>query len=335
MDPTLFDRRAFVAVLAGALASRPTATAAQPTTRPRIVGVLMGFSEDAETEARAKVFEQGLKEEGWSLGEDLRIEYRFSGGNVDRMLAFAEEFSALKPDCILAQSTPVVKALMQVTRTIPIVFVAVTDPIGSGFVASVARPGGNATGFTVFQGKMTGKYLSILRELIPQLTRAAIIYNPISAPGAKAVFLPAFIEAAAYYQVEPITLQVRSVAEIESGFAHLSAKPGTGLIVMPDNFTSLNRELIITLAAQHRIPTIYPYRYFAQAGGLLSYGVDAPDLFRRAAGYVSRILRGADPAELPVQAPMKFDLAINLKTAKDLGITVPKVLLAGADNLIK
>jgi len=331
MDPMLFDRRAFVAVLACTLA----ATAAQPTIRPRVVGVLMGFSEDAETQARAKAFEQGLMEEGWSLGNDLILEYRFSGGNVDRMLSFAEEFADLKPDCILAQSTPVVKVLMQVARTIPIVFVAVTDPIGSGFVASIARPGGNATGFTLFQGTMSGKYLSILREMIPQLTHAAIIYNPISAPGAGTVFLPAFIEAAKHYQIEPITLQVQSAADIENSFVELSGKPSVGLIVMPDNFTSLHRALVIALAARYRIPTIYPYQYFARAGGLLSYGVDAIDVFRRSAGYVSRILRGTNPAELPVQAPMKFELAINLKTAKALGLTVPKVLLAGAQDLIE
>ena len=331
----LFGRRAFMAFLGSALATRSMPTAAQPETRTRIVGVLMGFSEDAETQARARAFEEGLRDEGWSLGTDLLLEYRFSGGNSDRMRAFAEELATLKPDCIAGQSTPVIEALLRVTRTIPIVFVAVTDPIGSGFVSSIARPGGNVTGFTVFQGKMTGKYLSILRELIPQLSSAAIIYNPTTAPGAKAVFLPAFIEAATYYKIEPITFQVHSEAEIERGFSQLSGRRDVGLIVMPDNFTALNRELLITLAARYRIPAIYPYRYFAEAGGLLSYGVDAPDLFRRAAGYVSRILRGASPAELPVQAPIKFQLAINLRTAKDLGLTVLKILIAGAEGLIE
>ncbi|MGA8157154.1 MAG: ABC transporter substrate-binding protein, partial [Rhodoplanes sp.] len=181
---------------------------------------------------------------------------------------------------------------------------------------------------------ITGKYLSILRELIPGLTRAAIVYNPASAPGAGTVFLPAFIEAANQYKIEPITIQVHSPAEIETSFARLADQPNLGIIVMPDNFTSLNRKLLTTLAARYRIPTIYPYRYFVEAGGLLSYGVDAIDLFRQAADYVSRILRGANPANLPVQAPTEFELVINLKAAKDLGLTVPRVLLAGANDVV-
>jgi putative ABC transport system substrate-binding protein len=328
-------RRAFMAIFGCALASRPIQAVAQQTTRPRTVGVLMGLANDAETQARAKAFERGLEKEGWSVGKDLRIEYRFSGGNFDRMQAFADEFAALKPDCILGHSTPVVEALMRATRTIPIVFVSVTDPIGGKFVASMARPGGNATGFTIFQGTITGKYLSMLRELIPQLAHVAIIYNPESAPGAGTVFVPPFIDAAEKYKIEAITVQVRSSADIERGFAQLSEKPGIGLIVWADNFTTLHRELFITLAARYRIPTIYPYRYFAEAGGLLSYGVDAVDLFRRASVYVSRILRGANPADLPVQAPTKFELVINLKTAKELGLVVPRMLIAAADALIE
>jgi putative ABC transport system substrate-binding protein len=334
MEPTLLSRRAFLTLLGCALAGRPAPSFAQPKT-VRTVGVLMGFSEDADAKERAKAFEQGLKKKGWTIGKDLRIEYRFSGGNIDRMRAFAEEFAALGPDCIVGQSTPVVKALMQATRTIPIVFVAVTDPIGSGFVSSMASPGGNATGFTIIQGTITGKYLSILRELIPGLTRAAIVYNPASAPGAGMVFLPAFVQAAAKYKIEPITIPVHNAAEIKTSFARLADQPDLGVIVMPDNFTSLNRKLLTTLAARYRIPTIYPYRYFVQEGGLLSYGVDAIDLFRQAADYVSRILRGANPANLPVQAPTKFELVINLKAAKDLGLTVPRVLLAGANDVYR
>jgi putative ABC transport system substrate-binding protein len=334
MEPTLLGRRAFLTLLGCALASRPAPSFAQPKT-VRTVGVLMGFSEDADAKERAKAFEQGLKKKGWTIGKDLRIEYRFSGGNIDRMRAFAEEFAALGPDCIVGQSTPVVKALMHATRTIPIVFVAVTDPIGSGFVSSMASPGGNATGFTIIQGTITGKYLSILRELIPGLTRAAIVYNPASAPGAGMVFLPAFVQAAAKYKIEPITIPVHNAAEIETSFARLADQPDLGIIVMPDNFTSLNRKLLTTLAARYRIPTIYPYQYFVQEGGLLSYGVDAIDLFRQAADYVSRILRGANPANLPVQAPTKFELVINLKAAKDLGLTVPRVLLAGAHEVYR
>ncbi len=224
---------------------------------------------------------------------------------------------------------------MQATRTIPIVFVSVTDPIGSRFVASMARPGGNATGFTLLQATITGKYLSILREMIPQLARVAIIYNPSSVPDAGTFFLQPFIDAATEFKIEPIAIQVHSRAEIESGIAQLAGKPGTGFMVVPDNFITLHRELFIALAARYRIPAIYPYRYFAEAGGLLSYGVDAVDLFGSASVYVSRILRGANPADLPVQAPTKFELVINLKTAKELGLVVPRVLIAAADALIE
>jgi putative ABC transport system substrate-binding protein len=332
MDP---ERRAFMVFLGGVLALRPTAINAQPDTAVRRIGVLMGLENDPETQARSKAFEQGLETEGWSLGKNLRIDYRFSGGDLGRMQALANELAALRLDCILGQSTPVVTALTRATRTIPIVFVTVTDPIGSGFVTSMARPGGNATGFTILQSTITAKYLSMLKQLTPRLVRAAIIYNPDSAPRSGAFFSQPFIDAAKEFNVEPITAQVHNSAEIESAVASLGAKPGSGLIVMPDNFTALYRELFISLAAQFRIPTIYPYRYYAEAGGLLSYGVDAVDLFRRASNYVSRILRGAAPADLPVQAPTKFELVINLKTAKTLGLPVPKVLLAGADTLIE
>jgi putative ABC transport system substrate-binding protein len=333
MEPMLFDRRAFTAFLGCALASR-TAPAFAQQNAVRTVAVMVGLANDAEIQARAEAFEQGLAQDGWSRkNNNLHIIYRFSSGDLDQMQVFAKELVALKPDCILGHSTPVVRALTKATRSIPIVFVSVTDPISSGFVSSMAHPGGNVTGFTIFQGTMTGKYLSMLRELMPQVARVAIFYNPETAPGAGSVFLPAFIEAATHYKIEPITIQVRSTAEIESGFARLSKADRVGLIVMPDNFTSLHRELFITLAARYRIPAIYPYRYFVEAGGLLSYGVDAIDLFRRAADYVSRILRGANPADLPVQAPTKYELSINLKTAKNLDLTVPKVLLAAADGL--
>ncbi|MGA7452072.1 MAG: ABC transporter substrate-binding protein [Rhodoplanes sp.] len=333
MEPTLLGRRAFLTFLGCALASRPVPSFAQQKT-VRTVGVLIGLANDAETRARNEAFEQGLARDGWSKEKkNLRIIYRFSNGDLDRMQAMAKELVALGPDCILGHSTPVVRALKKATRTIPIVFVSVTDPVGSGFVESLAHPGGNITGFTIFQGTMTGKYLSMLREMVPQVARVAIAYNPASAPGAGSVFLPAFLEAAKQYKIEPIKIQVHSGADIESGFARLSEEDDIGLIVMPDNFTSLHREQFIALAAKYRIPTIYPYRYFVEAGGLLSYGVDAVDLFRRASGYVSRILHGTNPADLPVQAPTKFELSINLKTAKNLNITVPKVLLAGAGEI--
>jgi putative ABC transport system substrate-binding protein len=249
-------------------------------------------------------------------------------GMVGFTKALAKELVELKPDCIVGHSTPVVTALMQATRTIPIVFVSVSDPVGSGFVASMARPAGNMTGFTILPATITGKYLSMLKEMMPQLASVAILYNPDSAPAAGTFFLTPFVGAARDFKIQPITAQVRNPAEIESTIAKLGSEPRSGLIVMPDNFTSVHRKLIISLAAQFRIPTIYPYRYFAEEGGLLSYGVNTSDVFRRAAEYVSRILRGAKPADLPVQAPTKFELVINLGAAKALGLVMPRALLA-------
>jgi putative tryptophan/tyrosine transport system substrate-binding protein len=325
-------RREFITLLGGALVDQAIPANAQEPVRVRTVGVLMGFPNDAEAKARVQAFEQGLERVGWSVGQNLRIEYRYAEGDSVRMQALAKELVDLKPDCILGHSTPVVTALMHPTRTIPIVFVSVSDPVGSGFVASVARPAGNMTGFTIFPATITGKYLSILREMMPQLARVAILYN---ADQAGSFFLSPFADAAEEFKVQPITAQVRNPAEIESAIAKLGSQPRSGLIVIPDNFTSVHRQLIISLAAQFRIPAIYPYRYFADEGGLLSYGVDALDLFRRASEYVSRILRGADPADLPVQAPTKFELVINLKTAKALGIVIPRILLAGAEQVIE
>ena len=322
-------RREFITLLGGALAAQAIPANAQEL-RVRTVGVLMGFANDAEAKARVQAFEQGLERVGWSVGQNLRIEYRYAEADSVRMQALAKELVELKPDCIVGHSTPVVTALM--TRTIPIVFVSVSDPVGSGFVASMARPAGNMTGFTIFPATITGKYLSILKEMMPQLARVAILYN---ADYARSFFLSSLVGAAREFKVQPITAQVRNPAEIESAIAKLGSEPRSGLIVMPENFTSVHRQLIISLAAQFRIPTIYPYRYFADEGGLLSYGVDVTDLFRRAAEYVSRILRGAKPADLPVQAPTKFELVINLKTARALGLIMPRILLAGADQVIE
>ena len=296
--------------------------------------MLMGLANDAEAHGRSMAFEQGLEREGWSLGQDLRIEYRYAEGDTARMQAFAKELVELKPDCIVGHSTPVVAALKYATRTIPIVFVSVSDPIGSGFVASMARPGGNITGFTILHASIAGKYLSMLKEIVPQLARVALMYNPHSVPNSGRFFSGAFMEAAAQHKVRPIIAQVHDPAEIENTITKLGAEMGSGLLLVPDNFTTVHRELIISLTAQFRIPAIYPYRYFAKAGGLLSYGVDAVDLFRRASEYVSRILRGAAPVDLPVQAPTKFELVINLGTAKALGLVIPRLLLASADQVI-
>ena len=328
-------RREFITWLGGALTCWPIAANAQPAARERTVGVLMGLADDSEARGRSMAFEQGLQRWGWSLGQNLRIAYRYAEGDFVRMHALAKELVGLKPDCIVGHSTPVVKALMQATRTIPIVFVSISDPVGSGFVASMARPAGNMTGFTILRASITGKYLSMLEQMVPQLARVAILYNPDSAPAGGTFFLSPFLGAAREFKVQPITAQVHHPAEIESTLAKLGSEPRSGLVVMPDNFTSVHRKLIISLAAQFRIPAIYPYRYFADEGGLLSYGVDITDSFRGAAEYVSRILRGAKPADLPVQAPTKFELVINLSAAKALGLVMPRSLLASADQVIE
>jgi len=328
-------RRDFITLLGGALADQAIPAKAQEPVRVRTVGVLIGFANDAAAKARVKAFEQGLESEGWSLGQNLRIEYRYAEGDSTRMEALTKELVELKPDCVLGQSTPVTAALMRATRTIPIVFVAVSDPIGSGFVASMARPGGNITGFTVLHASIAGKYLEMLKEMVPQLAHVAIMYKPHSAPDAGTFFSRPFIESATKLKVRPITAEVHDASEIENAIVKLGRESGSGLVLVPDNFMAVHRDLIISLTAQFRIPAIYPYRYFAEAGGLASYGVDAIDQFRRASEYVSRILRGAKPADLPVQAPTKFELVINLKTAKALGLVIPRILLAGADQVIE
>jgi putative ABC transport system substrate-binding protein len=328
-------RREFIALLGGALADHAIPANAQEPVRVRTVGALMGFANDAEAQTRIDGFEKGLESEGWSLGQNVRIEYRYAEGDSARMQALAQELVELKPDCILAQSTPVTNALMRATRTIPIVFVAVSDPIGSGFVASMARPGGNITGFTVLHATIAGKYLEMLKEMVPQLVHAAIMYNPNSVPAGGKFFSRPFVESATKLKVRPVTAEVHDKSEIENVITKLGGESGSGLVLVPDNFMSVHRDLIISLTAQFRIPAIYPYRYFAEAGGLVSYGVHAVDQFRRAAEYVSRILRGTKPADLPVQAPTKFELVINLRTAKALGIVIPRILLAGAEQVIE
>jgi putative tryptophan/tyrosine transport system substrate-binding protein len=329
------DRRQFITLVGAALAGWPTLARAQSPRRIRMIGVLMGLADDDEAKRRIKAFEQGLARKKWVVGQNLRIEYRYAKGDPDLMHRFATELVALRPDLIVAHSTPVVAALLEVTHIIPIVFVVVSDPIGSGFAASMARPGGNVTGFTILQPTITGKYLSILSELTPRPSRVTLMYNPESVPEAGAFFTGAFFDSAAEFKVEPIIAEVHSAAEIESAIVKLGSKPGGALITVPDNFLTFHRDLLVALTAKYKIPAIYPYRYFAEAGGLLSYGVDVIDLFRSSTDYVDRILRGANPATLPVQAPKKFEMVINLKTAKALGIDVPRVVLAAADEIIE
>jgi putative ABC transport system substrate-binding protein len=328
-------RRVLLASLGAVLTVRPTSTHAQQAGTLRTIGVLMGLANDAETQARAKAIEQGLASKGWVVGQNLHIEYRFAASDAERISSFSRELVALHPDIIIGHSTPVVAALLQATQTIPIVFAAVGDPVGSGFVASLAQPGGNVTGFVTLQSTIIGKHLSILRELKSQLSRVALMFNSESAPRDGTFYIPRFMKSPTEFHVTPIAAEVHSPADIETIMAELGAAPGSGLIVMAGNFTSLHRALIISLAASLRIPTIYPYRYFVDEGGLVSYGVDVLDLFRRVPDYVDRILQGARPSDLPIQAPKKFELVINLKTARTLGLVVPRILLAGADALIE
>lgn len=327
------DRREFLLVACVGLgASVKTVRAANPL---RTVGVLMGLADDAEAKARISAIEQGLEKKGWLAGQNLRLECRFANSDEGRIFSLSNELIALRPDVIIGHSTPVVAALHKATQTIPIVFVAVGDPLGSGFVRSMAKPGGNVTGFAVLPPTITGKYLSILRELEPALNRVTVLYNPENFPHDATSYVEAFTKSAKEFNVTPLTAVVHDANDVEEAMAGLGSTSGSGLIVFPGNSTTVYRSLIISLAARARMPAIYPYRYFADEGGLLSYGVDVLDLFRRAPDYVDRILRGAKPGDLPVQAPSKFELVINLKTARSLGLVVPRILLAGADALIE
>ena len=329
-------RREGLWLLGSTAAAWPTTVWTQPQPgRQRKVGVLLGLADDSEARARVNVFERRLQDLGWKIGQDLHVEYRFAAGSADSMRNSAEELVGLRPDVILGHSTPVVTALVQASRTVPIVFVVVSDPIGSGFVTSMARPGGSITGFTNLQDTITGKHLSILNEIVPKLVRVALMYNPDSATQSGAYYMGAFIDSAKEVGVAPIRAKVRTPADIERIISELGDQSGSGLIIMPDNFTTVQRKVIVGLAARYRIPTIYPYRYFADEGGLLSYGVDVMDLFRRAPEYIDRILRGANPGDLPVQAPTKFEMVVNLGTAKALGVSIPKILLASADAIIE
>jgi putative ABC transport system substrate-binding protein len=329
-------RRDLLTLFASATMMRATSSFAQPSSRTARIGFLMGLADDPEARGRAKIFETALQEEGWVVGRDVKIDYRFAAGDAAQMKAYAKELVDMKPDVIVGHSTPVVAELRQATRTIPIVFVVVADPIGSGFVASIARPGGNVTGFTNLDPTITGKLLSTVKQISPDLKSASLMFNPDTVTGGSfQSYVEAFRTAAASLAVEATISQVRVQSDIERTVADLGSKTHAGLIVMPDNFNTVNRGLIISLVERWRVPAIYPYRYFVEAGGLISYGVDAQDLYRRAPEYVSKILRGANPANLPVQAPTKFELAINVKTAKALNLVVPKVLLAAADVLLE
>ena len=328
-------RREVLALLAGALGPWPLAAIAQPIERTRVIGVLIRLAEsDPHNPARIAAFEQGLRELGWVEGRNIRIHYRFAF-DTDRLQALAKELVALQPDVIVASTGFVVLALLRETRTTPIVFVTISDPVGDGFVASLARPGGNVTGFASNLSSMGGKWLELLKEIAPGVGRVAIMFNPDTASARGSFYLAPLEAAAASFAVQPFMMPVRRPAEIEAALAALGREPGGGLIVMPDVFNSVHRGLIVAQAARSRVPAIYPFRYFATDGGLMSYGADLLDLYRRVPTYVDRIFNGVNPADLPVQQPAKFELVINLKIAHELGLNVPRIMIARADEVIE
>jgi putative tryptophan/tyrosine transport system substrate-binding protein len=329
-------RRRDLLALGSAAAAWPRLVCAQTPSNGRRVGLLIGYAEDdPETQARLAALRKGLTALGWTEGGNLRIDYRFAPASPEQARSFAQELIALQPDALLANSTPATAALLAETRTIPIVFVGVSDPVGSGFAASIARPGGNCTGFSNFEPSQIGKWLELLKEIAPATMRVAVLFNPDTAPDKGSFFLEPFTPMARSFGIEPITAGVRDTAGIEGAFNSISREPGSGLIVMPDAFTTVHRKPIIEQAAARRVPVVFPYRYEVIDGGLMAYGVDTVDLMRRAAPYLARILKGDKPADLPVQAPTKFSLVINLKTARGLGLTVPQALLARADEVIE
>jgi putative tryptophan/tyrosine transport system substrate-binding protein len=336
MPTNAATRRQFAGLISAALTGWPIGSFARASDRERTVGFLLGLADDDQAKIRTKAFEQGLAGRGWFLGKNLRIEYRYAAGDATLMHRYATQLVELRPDVIVGHSTPVVAQLVRATRTIPIVFVVVADPIGSGFAASIARPGGNVTGFTNLSPTIPGKLLTILEEIAPNLSTVALLFNPDTVAHGElaAEYFHSFHAAASASALQTILAEVRSPAQIEQAMKNIALKSNSGIIVMPDNFTTVHRLQIVSLAAQWRIPSIYPYRYFVDGGGLISYGVDVLDLFRRASDYVDRILRGADPAGLPIQAPTKFELVINLKAAGALNLAVPQVLLAGANALV-
>src|SRR5262245_53034830 len=327
-------RREFIALLGGAVAW-PLVARAQESRRVRRVGVLATVpADDSEIQARMAAFHQGLQEKGWIVGRNIRIDYRWSAaGDDEQTRKYAAELIALAPEVVLAVATATVGPLKRVSGTTPIVFVQVSDPVGAGFVESLARPGGNTTGFTLFEFSMSAKWLELLKDIEPSLTRVAVLRDPDLASGIGQFAAMQSVAPSLGMELTPIG--VRGVSEIERALRAVTQRSNTGLVVLPGSLTLLHRKLIITLAAHHHLPAVYPYRYHVIDGGLISYGPDTIDQYRLAAGYVDRILKGETPAELPVQAATKFELVINLKTAKALGLDLPPTLLARADEVIE
>ena len=326
-------RRAFVTLLGGAAAAWPLPLIAQQSERMRRIGVLTNFAEnDPEAKALISMVRQRMKELGWSEGHNIRIDDRWAAGGVDRRRAYAAELVGLKPDVILGVSTPTIAALQQATRTIPIVFVNANNPVGFGFVASLARPGGNITGFISFEPTLGGKWLGTLKEIAPGVARVALLHNPQTHTGQ---YFQSIETAARSLGVKPIRVGFRDAAEVERALDEFAREPNGALLVLPDSTNILHRETIIRMAGRHRLPAIYSQRLFITSGGLAHYGANTMDLYRQAAEYVDRILKGAKPADLPVQAPTKLELVINLKAAKAIGLEISPALLTRADEVIE
>src|SRR6516164_1791215 len=327
-------QREFIFTLGGAAAAWPLAARAQKSDRARRIGLLMGAADDPEGQARVRALKQGLQELGRTEGGNIEIETRFAAADAGRIRVQAAELVALAPDVIVGHTTPVIQALRQATSSIPIVMAAVNDPVEQGLVSSLAHPGGNITGFMLIDFQMVGKWLEMLKEAAPGVARAVLVFNPDTAPHYY-VYLRSFEAVPRSIAVEVTAAPVRDTAEVEKVLAKLGRDPGSGLIVPADAFTVVHHQLFIRLAQQYRLPAIYAFRTYVALGALMSYGPDPYDLFRRSASYVDRVLKGEKPADLPVQQPTKFELAINLKTAKALGIDVPPTLLARADEVIE
>jgi putative ABC transport system substrate-binding protein len=331
----MIRRRKFITLLGCAAAAWPIAASAQPSGRMRRIGIFLNLvSDDTEGQNRNAAFLQGLQELGWSVGRNMRIEYRWGANNLDpeRIRKDAADLLALAPDVVLAANTPIVVALQQVSRTVPIAFVGVIDPVGSGLVASLARPGGNATGFSLFEFGTSAKWLELLKEISPGLKRVAVLREPTIASIGQ---LAAMQTAAPSFGMELRPVDVSGAGEIDRGLANFAHEPNGGLIVPLSTSAIIHRALIVALAARLRLPAIYPSRLDAIVGGLISYGPDGLDQYRRVAGYVDRILKGEKPADLPVQAPVKYELVVNLKTAKELGMQLPATIRARADEVIE
>jgi ABC-type uncharacterized transport system substrate-binding protein len=325
-------RREFLATLGGAAAAWPLAARAQQPERVRRIGVIMGLrARDAEALLRVRAFESSWRELGWVEGRNIRVDYHWAPGDSAVFRAHAAELVAAAPDVILASGTPVLAAVREATQSIPIVFVGVSDPEGTGVVESLSRPGGNITGFANFEPPTAGKWLQALKEAVSNVTSVGCLRHP----GTLAGFMRTIETVAPSFGIQAIECSAGNAIEIERVIDALAGTPNIGLIILPDPVFSASRRLIIELATKHRIPAVYPFRFFAEDGGLISYGVDVPDQMRRAAFYIDRILKGEKPADLPVQAPTKYELVINLKTAKALGLEIPATLLARADEVIE